>query len=258
MVAWYFFRASLVLAQDRSDGAMLFMTVVLIHAIEIGANVSGLILGALIVLMSIAYLLMSKSFESFYYFHITIFTIVCIVSLIHGAAAISIVGLLWLVDLIVRYCITSKTIVDGEARVLPGQVTHIRFKKCFPYLPGQYCFLRIDVLDSMQFHPFSLASSSDQEHTSFYCRALSNNTMLTQPHQGDWTQDLLTHVKDAQDRSGSPYIPIKFSLEGPYGLHSYDNTIGVLANIRWDWNHSYAEYIQLSDPRGSPQQRAAD
>ena len=81
----------------------------------------------------------------------------------------------YIVDLIVRYCITSKTIVDGEARVLPGQVTHIRFKKCFPYLPGQYCFLRIEVLDSMQYHPFSLASSSDQEHTSFYCRALVNN-----------------------------------------------------------------------------------
>ena len=38
--------------------------------------------------------------------------------------------------------------------------------------------------------------------------------------QGDWTQNLLVHVKDAQDRSGSPYIPIKFSLEGPYGFHS--------------------------------------
>lgn len=202
----------------------------LISEIYVLFLIIGIILTVLFGAMILSYILKYLLFEAFYYVHVTVFFAVNIVAIIHGAIIIPICGLVWLLDLLLRYGITAKH-VELKAALLPGNIIHIKFNKAFNYTPGQYIFLRISDVDPLQYHPFTIASAPHQEQTSLYLRPL-----------GDWTGRLLKLINASVTSDSAvtsdgiemgtvsaatdsnltmpAYTILRAIVEGPYGITS--------------------------------------
>ena len=180
----------------------VFMLTVSIHAVLMGIDFSGIVLAALCLFAPISYLFKNTSFELFYYSHIVKNVLIAIFCVGHGAPEMTAACGFWGLDLLARYCITTKA-VTATATVIPGDVVKLRFHKTFDYKPGQYCFLMIQDINMFEYHPFSLSSSPTEEITSFHVRAL-----------GDWTTKLHAHVKA---HTVNEPMKLDVSVEGPYG-----------------------------------------
>lgn len=92
----------------------------------------------------------------------------------------------------------------------------IRFiKPSFKYLSGQWLWLNIPSLSSLQWHPFTITSSPSDEYISVHIRCV-----------GDWTNDLATQVgitsrieDESTTTSSSISLPglLKIHVDGPFG-----------------------------------------
>jgi predicted ferric reductase len=149
-------------------------------------------------------------FELFYYVHI--FCLVCITgcTFYHSGITVPIIVMcIWGVDLFIRSFIMARCVYPNNAsiRTISDSVTELSFPKShnFCYNPGQYVYLAIPEISSLQWHPFSIATapSVDGEHVKFYIR-----------RTGDWTSALF----DLAKVKSKVYI----LMEGPYGSLSVD------------------------------------
>lgn len=182
----------------------------LIHAIQKSAvSATGIAIATIIGLMALLYIGKNFLFELFYYFHIVGYVALIPITKLHGAFLIPYAATVWGADLAFRYVLTMHRI-DAEVAILPGHVIKMRFKKVFRYKAGQYCFINISSIDPVQFHPFSLSSAPAADYTTFHIRAL-----------GDWTKKLETQVLNSTTK-GIPWMPVKISVEGPFGIASID------------------------------------
>ena len=172
--------------------------VLVIHAL-IGLNSTGIALLTLLVTTCLSYILKPYFFEIFYYYHILAYCAIIPVTIVHGALWTPIAGAVWIADLIVRYIICGKKI-NASIVKLPGGVVRIHFPKCFDYEPGQYCFIRIHSIDTIEYHPFSVSSAPLEKITSFHVRAL-----------GDWSNRLMEMA------STTDGLKMDIHIEGPYG-----------------------------------------
>ena len=66
-----------------------------------------------------------------------------------------------------------------DARLLAGDVVELRLRKPrrWSFEPGAYIFLRVDVISSYEWHPFTISSAPEDSYISLHIRV-----------RGDWTR----------------------------------------------------------------------
>lgn len=175
-----------------------------------GFNFSGVMMCFAMGMMTLTYLIknmdFAHAFEVFYYTHlVSILLIIAFGQMHHSAMWFSLSGALWVLDVILRSFITSKTLT-ATATALPGEVIQLTFEGSIKYRPGQYAFIRIPSVNKVEFHPFTFSSCPEQGVMTMHVREL-----------GDWTRRLGDLVR-AHDKSGAEgALSMEVMLDGPYG-----------------------------------------
>ncbi|KAI9985159.1 hypothetical protein PInf_004484 [Phytophthora infestans] len=178
-------------------------------------------------------------FEFFVRVQWILFIVVIVAAVAHGAF-FAIFGILpWLVDMLYRLVFRARTYARGSSKTknasagiaardqvavhaLSGNITRIQFPRvrkdtgeAFEYEAGQYAFLCIPSISSLEWHPFTISSSPNEAMVTFHIKTL-----------GDWTQKMRTAAISASEDS-----PFDILLDGPYGNVSIDvATSGVYSN----------------------------
>ncbi|ETP23954.1 hypothetical protein F441_02992 [Phytophthora nicotianae CJ01A1] len=98
---------------------------------------------------------------------------------------------------------------------LPDDITCIRFPRVrpdteeeFKYKAGQYAFLCVPILSSLEWHPFCFSSSPCEDYVTFHSKAV-----------GDWTMKLLLAAPEARNEGKASFEVL---IDGPYGNLSVD------------------------------------
>jgi hypothetical protein len=170
----------------------------ILHVYQNHLDRTGVVWCCLIALMGMTYLIKHANFECFYWTHLTCFLAMIPVAWIHGAEYTTFGGGLWILNVLCRYSLISRSSNSPSFELLPGDIVKLTIDKTFSYQAGQYCFIMIPEISSYEFHPFSISSSPNEDKISFHIRAL-----------GDWTKRLCDHVKAGKSLSSR--------IEGPYG-----------------------------------------
>ncbi|XP_077230452.1 respiratory burst oxidase homolog protein F-like [Tasmannia lanceolata] len=99
-----------------------------------------------------------------------------------------------------------------EAAVYPGKVLSLKLRKPvgFRYRSGMYIFIQCPQISSFEWHPFSLTSAPDDDHTSVHIRTL-----------GDWTYQIYSLFQEVLVARRSDFP--KIYIDGPYGTASQDH-----------------------------------
>ncbi|KAG7395461.1 hypothetical protein PHYBOEH_003724 [Phytophthora boehmeriae] len=183
-------------------------------------------------------------FEFFMRVHWVLLVVVVIFAVVHGAA-IALIGVVpWLIDLLFRLGYRSRIYKQGSAlkkkdtknaanreasngmgviastqlsmTALPGSITRISFPRVrqdtgevFDYHAGQYAFMCIPTISSLEWHPFTISSSPHEDMVTFHIKA-----------SGDWTEKLQAAVSKTENLSDE--APFDILLDGPYGSLSID------------------------------------
>lgn len=74
------------------------------------------------------------------------------------------------------------------------------------YNPTSILFLHVPSISKLQWHPFTITSSSNLE---------KDTLSVVIRRQGSWTEKLYTHISSSIDS-------LEVSTEGPYGPNSFD------------------------------------
>eukprot|EP01033_Poteriospumella_lacustris_P008788 gene8788-6324_t len=193
------------------------MALVLIHAIGEGMNSTGIVLGVTMLGAPLVYAFeyFLGKFNLFYYPHITLSVATIPVAFLHGAPLLGIALIIWLADLVIRHFIMGKR-VNAQASMLGDDCIclDIDTKDSWRYEAGQYCFLMVPGVNSFEYHPFTIASSSPKTSSN----ANGKTTFLIKVN-GDWTAKLVKLVKEGSTH-GSMVLPV--IIDGAYGVLSVD------------------------------------
>ncbi|KAG7377556.1 hypothetical protein PHYBOEH_000787 [Phytophthora boehmeriae] len=167
-----------------------------------------------------------RFFEFFVRAHWVLFIVVIVAVVIHGAF-FALFGILpWLVDMLYRLVFRARTYSKGKkgqlgiiardqvtVHALSGNVTRIQFPRVhkessqsFDYEAGQYAFVCVPTISSLEWHPFTVSSAPGEDMVTFHIKGL-----------GDWTEKVMATARDATEAS-----PFDILLDGPYGSVSVD------------------------------------
>ncbi|KAL4117334.1 hypothetical protein PRIC2_011325 [Phytophthora ramorum] len=191
-------------------------------------------------------------FELFVRVHWILFIVVIVFAVMHGAT-LALVGVVpWLLDMLFRLAYRPRIYASGSlfnkkvtssdlpANVVtskrmgviardqisvsarPGDIVQIQFPRVrkdtgeeFRYEAGQYAFLCVPAISSLQWHPFTISSSPHESMVTFHIKAL-----------GDWTQRLRAIVAgdeaNSSSRGGTTAASFDVLVDGPYGSVSID------------------------------------
>ncbi|KAJ8528719.1 hypothetical protein ON010_g14610 [Phytophthora cinnamomi] len=102
-----------------------------------------------------------------------------------------------------------------SVKALPGNITRVSFPRVrkdtgevFEFEAGQFAFLCIPSISSLEWHPFTISSSPHEDIVAFYIKS-----------SGDWTAKVL---EAASKSDGSAEAPFDILVDGPYGHVSID------------------------------------
>ncbi len=177
------------------------------------AGVTGVIvLGALLLMWFFArnFIRRSGRFELFFLSH-ALYAIWFGAMLIHAPRFWIWAGAplaLYIVEWLVQRTAQRHLSVVTKARVLPGAVTELQFKRPegFRYQPGDYVYLRVPSVSRFEWHPFTLSSHPEDAKTlSVHVRAA-----------GNWTKALAKMVEAQQGKDKT----MPSAIGGPYGTPS--------------------------------------
>jgi predicted ferric reductase len=151
-------------------------------------------------------------FELFYYAHHVCYSALIPAVLWHAASAWEFLlpGVtLWFLDRLIRVYRSAKPVQVLSVTALDcqeaGQITEIRCQKPFDYYPGQYCFVNVAEISLLQWHPFTISTSSSTE-ISFHIKDMGPGTFTGRLHHAAAAMNALTIAVDG------PYgLPIDFS-----------------------------------------------
>eukprot|EP01040_Poterioochromonas_malhamensis_P014052 gene14052-15525_t len=196
----------------------LILALMLIHGLGEGMNTTGIVIGVAMGAMSLLYVASwYRMFNLFYFGHILLYIALIIPAFMHGAVVVGLSVILWVLDVLIRYVFTKKT-VKADLSILSGDIVKISMPGgSFAYEAGQYCFLRVSMVNGYEYHPFTISSDGSEEKISFHVRK-----------SGDWTTQLYDMVKEkakTTDPSGSGNmlsVEGEVAVEGPYGRLSID------------------------------------
>lgn len=148
-----------------------------------------------------------KMFELFYYAHHLYILYIFFYMLHVGVAYLCMIlpGIfLFLVDRYLRFLQSRRRARLDSARLLPNGTMELTFSKDpgLSYNPTSILFMHVPSICKLQWHPFTVTSSSHLE---------TNKLSVVIKSQGSWTQKLYKHL------SSSHLDHLEVSTEGPYG-----------------------------------------
>jgi NADPH oxidase len=93
----------------------------------------------------------------------------------------------------------------------PGNNVELRFEKdSFKYKPGQYLFLNIPEVSSLQWHPFTISSTPEEGFVSVHIRIV-----------GDWTKKV-AHLLGCFGKGEAGVKAPRIYVDGPFGAPAED------------------------------------
>ncbi|KAK4593794.1 hypothetical protein RGQ29_017759 [Quercus rubra] len=154
-----------------------------------------------------------KFFELFFYTHY-LYIIFMIFFILH--VGISFCGMmlpsfyLFVVDRYLRFLQSQRNVRLLSARVLPCETLELNLGKSLglSYNPLGIMFINVPSISKLQWHPFSITSSSNLE---------PNKISIVIKSEGSWTKKLYQMLS-----SPSPLDRLEVSVEGPYAPASED------------------------------------
>ncbi|KAL8062751.1 hypothetical protein ABFX02_02G167700 [Erythranthe guttata] len=152
-----------------------------------------------------------KMFEVFFYTHHMYipFVVFFIFHVGINYASMMIPGFfLFVIDRYLRFLQSRSNARLLSARVLPCQAVELNFSKTtgLSYGPTSIIFLNVPTISKMQWHPFTVSSSSSLE---------SDTLSVIIKGEGKWSNKLYQMLSSSIDR-------LNVSIEGPYGPASTD------------------------------------
>ncbi|KAG0460718.1 hypothetical protein HPP92_021015 [Vanilla planifolia] len=153
-----------------------------------------------------------KMFELFFYSH-QLYVLFLFFYLLHVGIAFFCYILpgvyLFLVDRFLRFLQSRQRVKLVSARLLPSESVELNFAKLtgFGYKPMSVIFVNVPSVSSLQWHPFTVSSSSGLE---------PEMLSVVIKKEGKWTQKLYANL------SQSLVEHLEVSVEGPYGPVSFD------------------------------------
>ncbi|XP_057795229.1 ferric reduction oxidase 2-like [Salvia miltiorrhiza] len=154
-----------------------------------------------------------RMFELFFYTHhlYTLFLFFFVLHVGTSFASIMLPGFfLFLIDRYLRFLQSRQHVRLVSARVLPCHTVELNFSKSkgVNYTPTSIMFINVPSISKLQWHPFTISSSSSLE---------SDKISVIIKGEGKWTTKL-------NDLIASPTPPdrLDVSIEGPYGPASTD------------------------------------
>uniref|UniRef100_A0A803PQ97 FAD-binding FR-type domain-containing protein n=1 Tax=Cannabis sativa TaxID=3483 RepID=A0A803PQ97_CANSA len=156
-----------------------------------------------------------KIFELFFYTHhlYVVFVVFFVLHVGFSYACIMLPGFyLFLIDRYLRFLQSQQKIRVLSARILPCQAVELNFSKCpgLSYSPRSMIFLNVPTISKLQWHPFTVTSSSNLE---------PHKLSVVIKSEGKWSHNLYQSLS-----SPSQMNRIQVSIEGPYGPSSLQCT----------------------------------
>lgn len=192
-----------------------------------GPDTGGFFLSGFMIAMSALAMepVRRRYFELFYKFHIVLNVGVIVSCLFHFSTdKAAMAASVWMADVVYRYGYLAmyKHPKKASLKALPSDVACIQFPKGdFNYRAGQYIFLCIPELTSLEWHPYSISSAPYEDNVTIHSRAL-----------GDWSQRLYDLALAAgHDGVGGASREIKILFEGPYGEPTVDIDSGKYKSV---------------------------
>ncbi|KAL1540172.1 ferric-chelate reductase (NADH) [Salvia divinorum] len=154
-----------------------------------------------------------RMFELFFYTHYLYILFVFFFVLHVGISYASIMlpgFFLFIIDRYLRFLQSRQHVRLVSARVLPCHTVELNFSKNkgLNYSPTSIMFMNVPSISKLQWHPFTISSSSSLE---------SNDISVIIKREGKWTTKLIDLVA-----SPTPPDRLDVSIEGPYGPASTD------------------------------------
>ncbi|XP_058179308.1 ferric reduction oxidase 2-like [Rhododendron vialii] len=155
-----------------------------------------------------------KMFELFFYTH-HLYIVFIIFFVFHVGIAYSCMMLpgfyLFLVDRFLRFLQSRRGVRLVSARVLPCEAVELSFSKSrgLSYTPTSIMFMNVPGISKMQWHPFTISSSSNLE---------PEKLSVIIKSEGSWSKKLYQML--SSPNSSLDHLDV--SIEGPYGPVSTD------------------------------------
>ncbi|KAL6127679.1 hypothetical protein ACLB2K_071042 [Fragaria x ananassa] len=151
-----------------------------------------------------------KIFELFFYTHhlYIVFIVFFVFHVGFSYACIMLPGFyLFMIDRVLRFLQSQQRIRLVSARVLPCEAVELSFSKIpgLSYSPTSMMFLNVPAISKLQWHPFTITSSSNMD---------PDNLSVVIKSEGSWTQNLYQKFASS---STCPIDRLEVSVEGPYG-----------------------------------------
>ncbi|KAK4397197.1 Ferric reduction oxidase 2 [Sesamum angolense] len=117
---------------------------------------------------------------------------------------------LFMIDRYLRFLQSRRGVRLMSARVLPCETVELNVSKCkgLSYAPTSIIFMNVPSISKLQWHPFTISSSSNLE---------SDKLSVIIKGEGSWSKKLYRLLA-----SPSPVDRLHVSIEGPYGPASTD------------------------------------
>ncbi|XP_071112838.1 NADPH oxidase 2-like isoform X1 [Haliotis cracherodii] len=119
---------------------------------------------------------------------------------------------LYIIERVIRFCRSLKTVVITKVVKHQSNVFELQMmKKGFSALPGQYVFLQCSSISRLEWHPFTLTSSPNEDFLSVHVRSV-----------GDWTEKLAKacHVDEGEFQEA--WKMPRLAVDGPFGTATED------------------------------------
>lgn len=186
-----------LLLWHKTFGIVLIVSLT-IHASITGWRPTGIVLASLVAASLASYALLARmSFNLFYYSHVLIYLLIIVFAVLHNAPILAYSGIIWGAELTLRFGLMNRKHVC-KAEVVDGFVI-LTTPKSFAYHAGQYCFLMVPAVNSIEFHPFSISSAPSEDDITFCIKSC-----------GDWTAKLVQAVGGVRE-------DLVVYVDGPYG-----------------------------------------
>ncbi|XP_027771058.1 ferric reduction oxidase 5-like isoform X2 [Solanum pennellii] len=208
---------SMALAVLHSVGFVVYYAVSnqMIEMIEWSSTYVSNVAGEIATLVAIAmwvtslYKIRRKMFDLFFYTH-QLYTLYIIFYLLHVGVAYTCMILpgifLFLIDRYLRFLQSKRSVRLISSRLLSCNTFELTFSKnpALTYNPTSILFVNVPSVSKLQWHPFTIVSSSNLE---------TDKLSVVIKCMGSWSQKLEKQLSSSPDR-------LQISTEGPYGPSS--------------------------------------
>jgi len=165
-----------------------------------------------------------RDFNRFWYLH-HLFILMLILMCVHGVTSLlqHYQSVYWVCGPFALYaiprlyreckCRTAKVL----SATIHGDVLEIELEKPIGWQSlqraGMYAYLNIPCISRLEWHPFAMSSSPNDNHIKFHIKVI-----------GDWTEEAMKTVQESLFESGSPEgdTPFSVRIDGPIGASFQD------------------------------------